>query len=156
MMARFAPALAWWHARAPREQLLLGVMGGLVALWLAVTAVWQPLRAARISLDAQISRHDRALLMLQSDPVAADRSAPADTRPLNVLITDTTAAFQLTIRRLEPDGPRIRVALDEAPFDAVILWLETVARDQGLRVTQIDLARRPAPGVVNATMTLER
>lgn len=146
----------WWHDRAPREQVLLCVMGAILVVWLGVNAVWQPLRAARVSLSDQIARHERALAVLASDPVPALPAMVNDGRPLNGIITDTTTAFQLTIRRLEPDGPRIRVTLDEASFDAVILWLEAVIRDQGLRVSQIDLTRRPAPGVVSATLTLER
>jgi type II secretory pathway component PulM len=46
--------------------------------------------------------------------------------------------------------------LEEAPFDAVILWLEALHRDHGLAVTTLDLTRRPAPGTVNASLTLER
>ena len=50
----------------------------------------------------------------------------------------------------------MRVVLEDAPFDAVILWLDAVQRDQGLRVSEIEITRRPAPGVVNAVLALER
>ena len=156
MIAQIAPVLDWWEARAPRERVLLTILLGVVTLWLAIVAVWQPLQSARVRLGDQIVRYERALAVLQSQPaVAAPVTAP-DNRPLNVVITETAAAFQLTIRRLEPEGARVRVVLDEAPFDAVILWLDAVQRDQGLRVTEVEMTRRPAPGVVNAMLTLER
>ncbi len=151
-----APAIQWWDARAPRERLLLLAMLGLLVLWLAVIAVWQPLQANRARLADQIARHDRALSVLQSQPAAATPALPRDDRPLNIVITESTAAFQLTIRRLEPEGPRLRVVLEDAPFDSAILWLDALQRDHALRVTEIDLTRRPAPGVVNVTLTLER
>lgn len=156
MMSQLAPVLLWWEARAPRERLLLAILLGVLALWLAIVAIWQPLQSARGRLGDQIVRYERALTVLQSQPAVAAPVAAPDDRPLNVVITETAAAFQLTIRRLEPEGARIRVVLDEAPFDAVILWLEAVQRDHGLRVTQVEMTRRPAPGVVNATLTLER
>lgn len=156
MKSYLVPVVLWWQARAPRERLLLNVLMVLVAVWLAFLTIWQPLQAARGRLGDQIARHERALSVLQSQPVVAATVSAPDDRPLNVVITETAAAFQLTIRRLEPDGPRISVVLDEAPFDAVMLWLEAAARDHGLRVTELELTRRPAPGVVNATLALER
>ena len=94
--------------------------------------------------------------VLQSQPAAVETETVPDDRPLANVITDSVAAFQLTIRRLEPEGPRVRVVLEDAPFDAVILWLDAVQRDQGLRVSEIEITRRPAPGVVNAVLALER
>lgn len=151
-----APAKHWWQVRAPRERLLLMGMGGVLVLWLGVISVWQPLEAARLRLADQIARHDRALAVLQAQPVPTGPVKGLDDRPLNIIITESTAAFQLTIRRLEPEGPRVRLVLEDAPFDGVILWLEALQRDQSLRVTEIEMTRRPAPGVVNATLTLER
>ena len=156
MTAQFAPVLLWWEARAPRERLLLTALLVMLTLWLAMVAVWQPLQSWRDRLGDRIGRYERALTVLQSQPAVAAPVAVSDNRPLNIVITETAAAFRLTIRRLEPEGARIRVVLDEAPFDAVILWLEAVQRDQALRVTEAEMTRRPAPGVVNAMLTLER
>lgn len=155
-MKQFAPVLLWWEARAPREQVLLAVMGGVIALWLGVIAIWQPLQAARVGRGEQILRHERALSVLQSQPVAAAPVIVPDDRPLNVVVTETAAAFQLTIRRLEPEGARVRVLLDEVPFDSVILWLDALQRDQGLTIPELEMTRRPAPGVVNVVLALER
>lgn len=156
MKTHFATARVWWDGRAPREQLLLTVMCAAIAIWLGVVAIWQPLQAARVRLGEQVVRYERALSVLTSQPPAATPVTAPDDRPLNVIITDTAAAFQLTIRRLEPEGPRLRVVLDEVPFDAVILWIEAVQRDHGLTLTEVELTRRPAPGVVNAVLAVER
>lgn len=156
MRGTLASAQMWWEARAPREQLLLVVMGGAILLWFGVAAIWQPLQAARVRLGDQVVRYERALSVLQSQPVSATPVIAPDDRPLNVVITETAAAFQLTIRRLEPEGSRIRVVLDEVPFESVILWLETVQRTESLTITEIEMIRRPAPGVVNAVLALER
>lgn len=149
-------ARVWWEARAPRERLLLAFLLIAITLWLAVVAIWQPLQASRARLADQIAHYERSLTVLQSQPTAGTSVIAPDDRPLNVVITETAAASQLTIRRLEPDGSRIRVVLDEAPFDAIILWLEAIQRDQDLKPSEIELTRRPAPGVVNAILTLER
>lgn len=156
MKSQVTLLFSWWEARAPRERLLLLAMMVVLGAWLALVAIWQPLQAARSRLGDQIVRHQVALSVLQSQPVAAAPVVARDDRPLNIVITETAAAQQLTIRRLEPNGQRVRVVLDEAVFDSVILWLEAVQRDRGLRVTEIEMTRRPAPGVVNVTLALER
>jgi len=156
MKAAFAPALSWWDARAPRERLLLWVMGMALVVWIVVAAVLQPLQAAQARAQDRVMRYDRALAVVQSLPIATGAVTAPDDRPLNRVITETAAAFQLTIRRLEPEGPRIRVVLDEAPFDAVILWLDAVQHDHALRVAEAEMIRRPALGVVTATLVLER
>lgn len=139
--------------------MLVGLLGGVVGTALVVVALWQPLRSVRQGLTDQIARHERALLMLQEQPEAASpvaATATLDERSLNVIVTESSAAFQLTIRRLEPEGNRIRVSLEDATFDALVLWLESLWGDHGLRVNEIEVSRRPAPGIVNATLTLER
>ena len=156
MKVYLTPLMLWWEARVPRERLLLSVLMVVLGIWLIFAAIWQPLQSARLRLGDQIARQDRALSVLQSQPAAVETETVPDDRPLANVITDSVAAFQLTIRRLEPEGPRVRVVLEDAPFDAVILWLDAVQRDQGLRVSEIELTRRPAPGVVNAVLALER
>ena len=156
MKAYLTPLMLWWEARVPRERWLLSVLMVVLGIWLIFAAVWQPLQSARLRLGDQISRQDRALSVLQSQPAAVETETVSDDRPLANVITDSVAAFQLTIRRLEPEGPRVRVVLEDAPFDAVILWLDAVQRDRGLRVSEIEITRRPAPGVVNAVLALER
>ncbi len=156
MKVYLTPLMLWWEARVPRERLLLMVLMVVLGIWLIFAAIWQPLQSARLRLGDQVARQDRALSVLKSQPVQVETETVPDDRPLANVITDSVAAFQLTIRRLEPEGPRVRVVLEDAPFDAVILWLDAVQRDRGLRVSEIEITRRPAPGVVNAVLALER
>lgn len=156
MIARLTPVLLWWEARVPRERLLLSVLFVVLGVWLLVAGVWQPLHSSRVRLSDQIARHERALAVVQSLPMVTTAVTTQDSLPLANVVTETAAAFQLTIRRLEPEGSRVRLVLDEVPFDAVILWIEAVERDHGLRVTELQLTRRPAPGVVNSVLALER
>lgn len=146
----------WVAGRTPRERWLLGLSGVVLLIWVAVTLVWQPIQTQRQASARQAALYDRAIVTLQSDAVPMAVAAPTDNRALNVIVTDAAGGFDLTIRRLEPEGNRIRVTVDEAAFQTVILWLEALQRDAGLRAVEVDLSRRPAPGVVNATLLLER
>jgi general secretion pathway protein M len=142
-----------WTDRSPRERVMLAGLGLLMLVWLAIAGVWQPLLAHRAALSAQIARYDHAVQMLASPAPAA---TPADPRAVPVIITESAATFQLAIRRLQPTGSQVQIVLEDAPFDAVLLWVEALERDHALTLQSLELIRRPAPGVVSTTMTVAR
>ena len=143
----------FWSDRNPRERVMLLGLGALALLWLAIAGIWQPLQAHRTSLASQIARYDAAAQMLANP---AQIAAPTDPRPVPVIITETAATFQLTIRRLQPTGDQVQIVLEDAPFEPVLLWVEALLRDHALTLQSLDLIRRPAPGVVAATLTVAR
>jgi general secretion pathway protein M len=144
---------ALWAERTPRERVLLTGLGGIAIIWLAIAGIWQPLQSYRAALSAQIARYDRAAELLTAAPQSV---APADTRAVPVIITESAATFQLTVRRLQPTGNQVQVVLEDAPFDSVLLWVDALQSDHALNLKSLDLIRRPAPGVVAATMTVAR
>jgi general secretion pathway protein M len=148
----------WIDQRSPRERVLLIVGLGLGLLWLGVTAIWQPLRQHRADLQTRIALYEAGFAALQNPNFSAQGTASAvlDNRPIPVILTDSAATAQVTIRRLEAEGAGARVVLDDAPFDRVILWLEILNREHGLNVREIEMTRKPAPGVVSTTFALER
>ena len=150
--------LDWIGQRTDRERLLLGAGVMLAVLWLGIAVIWHPLQLHRANLEAKIARYDLGIAALQNPAFSAtDTQAPAaDSRPVPVILTDSAAIFQLVIRRLEAEGNGARVVLEEATFQQVILWLEALERDHGLRVKDLEMTRRPAPGIVSVSFGLER
>lgn len=151
---RIAVALA---DRTPRERLMLGTMAAVAVLALVYLLIWQPLQQARSGYEAAIARQDALTARLAT---LGSTSAPApvasDPRPPAVIVSDSAAAASLAIRRLEPADDRVRVALEDADFGTVIAWLDALDRDTGLKVAEIDITRRPEPGVVSTTVMLRR
>lgn len=141
--------------RTPREKLMPAALAGLGLLWLVITQVWQPLQALHQQITARIPRIERALTEVQANPVPLS-TPTADPRTTSVILTDAAAAFGLTISRLQPQGAEVLVTLEDAPFDTVLLWTQALIRDDALRLTQLTLTRRPAPGMVATTLTVER
>ena len=145
----------WLNQFTARERWLLVLGGVAVLFWIAFTLVWQPIQARREALGGQIAFYERAIAALQAAPVPTT-VAPSDPRSLNAIVADASRQFDLSILRLEPEGNRIRVTLEDAAFPSVILWLKAMQQDSGLRASELDMTRRPAPGIVNATLVLER
>lgn len=142
-------------SKTPRERMLLAASGALALVWLATTQVWQPLLALRLDLAASIPRIDRALVRLQDNPAMPGEQA-ADPRAIPVVITEAADTFGLLISRLQPQGGQVLLTLEDAPFETVLLWIEALQRDDGLRLVELSLTRRLAPGIVGVTLALER
>ena len=146
-------AVGWFVQRAPREQLLLAILAALALTTLLVGAVWRPMMAARAEARADIRAYDALIAQLRvagtPAPGGSGVVGPASTR-----IANSAAMAGLSIRRLEPEGASTRVVIEEAEFAKVLPWLEAVERDAGLKVSELKLERRPAPGVVNVQLTL--
>lgn len=145
---------AWFRLRTQRERVLVaGAAGGLLVLGLFV-GVWQPLSAMRAAALADISRYATMTTRLQGVGPDAFATTTRQVAPAT-LITQSAGDLGLTIRRLELEGNRIRVALEEAEFDQVIVWLDTLTAEHSLRAVSVEMDRRPAPGVVTARIVLE-
>jgi len=55
----------------------------------------------------------------------------------------------------EPGGPgALRVRLDKAPFDTLVVWLARLSQQNGIRVESGNIDAAGAPGLVNAGLVL--
>lgn len=147
---------SWWGQRSGRERLMLGALAVAAAAYLLVAVVAQPLLAARGAALADIARHDAALARLVALPDTGTAPRPVDDRPVPAVVTATAPAFDLPIRRIEPEGASARVEVEDAGFAEILMWIEALEREHGLRLVAIEMDRRPEPGVVSARLTLER
>jgi type II secretory pathway component PulM len=151
------PALAsWWRRRSRRERALLAAMAVALAAWLLALGVAQPLLAARAGALAAIARHEAALARLEALPEGGPAPAASDGRPVAAILTGSAPDYDLTIRRIEAEGDGARLEIDDAGFAEIVLWIDELERDHGLRAVAVEMDRRPEPGVVSARLTVRR
>ncbi|QUJ76780.1 type II secretion system protein M [Sulfitobacter albidus] len=141
----------------PRERAL--VLGGAAVLLVLGTwvYVWQPIARAQ---DAQADRIARYLTLIelsrQNGGAAARPAAPVlpDT-PLAQRLTQSGERAGITLARLDPEGPRLRVTVAEAAYADLIDWIATLEAQSGVRAISVEMSRLTAPGMVSLRMTVE-
>jgi general secretion pathway protein M len=149
--------IAFWAARSPRERALLSGLALICLVYLGFVGLWRPLQGHRDRLMADIARFDRtAAALSEAVGQGAAFAAPTAGTPLPQIVTDTAAAYQLTIRRLQPTDNAAEITLEEAAFDAVLPWIEALERDHALRILTLTMTRRPEPGLIATTLTVGR
>ena len=135
----------------------MGVLAVAALAWLLTVGVVRPLVAAHADALASIAGSEAALARLAAlppgPPATADR---APDQPATAVVTATATDFGMAIRRIEPEGDGARVTIDDAAYADILRWIEALEDEHGLHVAAIEMDRRPEPGLVSATMTLQR
>jgi type II secretory pathway component PulM len=126
-------------AMTAREQGLIAAGVLVLILALGYSAWWQPLRQAETRELARIERLKRLDAALAQLPVQpAQQGSGAAVRPVEHVLEDTAAGQGLAITRLTVlPGGGVEAMLENAPFDAVILWLNALEADQNVKVDRL-------------------
>ncbi len=148
---------AWWQGRTQRERLLVGALAVTALAYLLTVGVVRPLATAHADALASIAQSESALARLAALPADASAQAnrPAE-GPATAVITATATDFGMAIRRIEPEGDGARVTIEDAAYADILRWIQALEDDHGLHLSAIEMDRRPEPGIVSATMTLQR
>lgn len=144
--------VAWWQARSLREQWLLGMLGGLLAIWLLAATVILPIQRARAAALADIRTYENLTTRLRSaGTIGASTPQVQASGPPNAILATTGSQFGIVpVVNSDPSG--LRVTVGDAPYDALMRWIATVEQSSSLRVIRMRLVRRPASGFVSADL----
>jgi len=146
---------------SPRERLLILLVLPLALLFIGYRFGWQPLDAARDAREAEIASY--RLVAVTAGEVAAQAAArpqgaaleEPDAEPLAARVTASAEAAGLSLIRLEPEGDSLRVAVADAGFAQVALWISDLEAERDVTLGAIEMDRRTAPGTVSARLLLE-
>jgi general secretion pathway protein M len=154
-----------WEALEPRERRVLGAGAVVVLAVIGYLLVWEPLVQSRDEWRVRVAAAETDLVWMRSvaPEVLARRGAtPAGTAPdsrsllARVDASVREAGLAGALLRVEPVASnQVRVTFEQAGFDALMRWLETLAQRHGTRVTEMSVQRADGVGVVDARLGLE-
>ncbi|MEK7322873.1 MAG: type II secretion system protein M [Pseudomonadota bacterium] len=160
---------AWFASLAPRERVMVIAAALLSVLTLGYVLIWEPLTRDVVRLEQAVQEQRALKQWMEQAAVEARRlrggggngAAPVtEGSPSLLSVADETVrAAQLgpAVRRIEPEGDSVvRVVLEQAAFDDVMLWLGGLQRTHGVSVVDLAVDRQSEPGRVNARLTLKR
>jgi len=157
---------AWWNSRERRERYMLSVGAIAVALMLGWAFVWYPLTHARATLGTRVAQQREDLAWMRQHLATAQQlraqgtRSSADRQGKSLLaLADVSArsgGLNGALKRVEPTGGKsVRVSFEVADFDALMNWLDGLARDYGVQVTDFSADKVEGLGLVNARVMLE-
>ena len=154
----------WFFGLEARERLLVGA-GGVLLLWLLLyLMIWEPIADEYTGLQESVEAQQQTLVWMQQaagEIRALQRSAAGSAKGLGgrslLAVVDQSAragGLADAIKRIEPDGSKgVKVWLEGAAFDPMILWLGQLSKSYRIEPSIITL-EPIGNGRVNARLTL--
>ncbi|HWX80877.1 MAG TPA: type II secretion system protein M [Steroidobacteraceae bacterium] len=153
---------AWFVGLTQRERRVVAIGAVVLMLIVLVGGILLPLQSAvssAVRINA-VKREDLAWMRVNSPEVrAAGFALPADTGEAPVVLVDRVgreAGLAAALRGTQPNTTGVRVQLEAAPFDVMIVWLDTLDTRYGYALESITVDRGTAPGMVNASVSFTK
>ncbi|MFN4295386.1 MAG: type II secretion system protein GspM [Brevundimonas sp.] len=131
-------ARVWWDGRTAREHVMLGVLGGVLALVLAWFLILAPLLAwkdgAADRLHAAVQTHALASAAAGIDTSGGVPRTPAD---LETLLTDSAAEVGVAVQ-VSQDGADTTFTVESAETARLFGWIAALERS-GLSIASLSV-----------------
>lgn len=155
----------WWNGRDARERRVLSIGALIVVGMLLWALVWKPLddaRRALIDSNARLTGDLKAMRIAATKlrGVSADGDAERARAGRSLLALTDAGIREIGLggglKRIEPAGDgRVRLRLEAIAFDPLTGWLEAIATEYGVRVSEMTATRTPYAGQVDVQLVLE-
>lgn len=147
----------WYGSLAERERKAV-LYGGITAVLLLVVGGIVKLGAAVDAAEARVETKRADLAWMQAVAPrlrAMPARRPDESLPLLVDRTARDAGLAGALSGSDPAGQgALRVRLQDAPFDAMVLWLGRLQQERGVFVESASIDATEAEGLVNASLVL--
>jgi len=143
----------WWQGLASREQQLVGFGGVFLVVGVLYWGVWAPIAQAEADALRNLSAQQQTLNYVKqtANKIAGLKQAgakPSASGSLSSVVNQTAGNYGLVITRMQPQGDKIQVWMDDVPFDALLGYLSELVQKKGLSLESVDLAEADVPGYV--------
>lgn len=154
----------WWGGLQDREQKILTVCGIAVGIFLIYAVIWSPLSNAVQDKKTEVITQRKLLRYLQhasstitelkTEGIQVSAASNADLLSLaeQTLSQQDLSHFLKQVQ--QPKQNQITLTFEKVPFDKLMQWVQTLATQQGVRVTQLSAQRLQVIGIANVKMTL--
>ncbi len=154
----------WLNNLSRRERNLVYAAAALLAIALVYLVLVLPLQTAGKRLEGRVEQKMSDLAWMQqaagqvSAAAASGGSEAGGSDESLVVLVDRTAreaGLGGAVRDQSPSGSNgLRLRLEAAPFDVVVVWLSSLQLQYGVKVDAASVDSTPTSGLVNASVTL--
>ncbi len=154
----------WWFAQSARDRRILSIGGVLASLLLGYALIWLPLERSAEEWRRRASAADASVIWMRDAVQRLRASGPApassqrDDRSLLAVVDAGVREAGLggALLRVEPvSAGQVRVYFQQASFDALTTWLQTIGSSHGVRVVELSVQRSAGVGLVDVRLALE-
>ncbi len=155
----------WFNSLPQKERWMVSGTGLLIFITLFYLIIWEPVH---LGLQQEKQKPQKEILMWMQQAAtevrtlrsSGNRSTVRDKNKPTTLVIEqaiNNAGLKPTVKKIESSGTNgARVTLDEASFNQILVWLNTLATHNGIQVVSANIERGEKPGRANARLSFER
>lgn len=136
-----------------REQRLVMISAGLVVVAIFYWGLWSPLNTSIERGQKAVKSQSELLTWVQKNANKALqlRSTSGNKASLSGSLTQAVdraaSRMKITISRMQPQGDELQVWIDQAPFNDVLSWLQSLEK-AGVSILDIEILESDLPGQI--------
>ncbi|QIZ78420.1 type II secretion system protein M [Ferrimonas lipolytica] len=141
-----------WLDRSDQERRLMVIAGPLLLLGIIYWGLWQPVQESLAQAQAQVKAETVALAQVKHNAnLYASQDGQAGPKrtlgSLSQVASQSAKENNLVIERMQPQGDKLQLWLEDANFDRLISWLNEI-NQQGVQINALDLSVADEAGMV--------
>jgi general secretion pathway protein M len=136
-----------------REQRLVIISAVMLLVAIFYWGVWSPLNTSINKAQNAVNNQTELLAWVQKNANKAVqlRSSSGNkasfSGSLPQAVNQSASRMKIAISRMQPQGDELQVWIDQAPFNDVLSWLQSLEKT-GVSILDIDIAESALPGQV--------
>lgn len=136
-----------------REQRLVIISAVLVIVAIFYWGIWSPLNTSLEQGQTAVNNQTELLAWVQKNANRAAQlrsSGDNNTRfsgSLPQAVNQSASRMKIAISRMQPQGDELQVWIDQAPFNDILSWLQSMEKT-GVSILDIDITASDLPGQV--------
>lgn len=157
----------WYKSLPQKEQWMVSGTSLLIFITLFYLIIWEPIHVG-LEEEKQKQQSQQEILIWMQEAAnevktlraSGTRSTIRDkNKPITLVIEQAinNAGLKTSVNKIESSGSDgARVTLNEASFNQILVWLNTLATHNGIQVVSANIERGTKPGRANARLSFER
>jgi general secretion pathway protein M len=157
----------WFYSLPSKEQMMVSGTGIVIIITLFYLIIWEPLHFGFQEEKQKQQSQEEILLWMQQAAgevkslraVGSQTTIRSNNKPITLVIEQTikNAGLKPSVKKIESSGNKgARVSLNDASFNQILVWLDTLSKHNGIQVVSANIERSEKPGRANARLTFER
>ena len=157
----------WFNSLQTNEQRMGLAASVMIGITLFYLIVWEPVHLNLQEQKQKNQTQKEILLWMQQAATevktlrsGGGRSVIRDrNKPVTLVVEQSiqNAGLKPSVNKIESAGNTgTRVTLNEASFNQLLVWLNTISKHNGIVVSSANIERGSRPGVANVRLTLDR
>ena len=150
-----------------KEQRLLSAAAALVIITLFYLMIWEPVHVG-LKNEQQKQQSQQKIMLWMQEAAAEVKTLRASgssstirdkNKPTTLVVEKSIniAGLKTSVNKIESSGNNgARITLKNAPFNQVLVWLNTLSTHNGIQVASANIERTDNQGKVDIRITFER